>query len=189
MNKRLTDFNEHLVSAAGERFPGRILVMGEGDHNASIMLVGEAPGAEEEKLKRPFVGKAGKNLTRFLDTVGMERDCLYITNVVKIRPYKISPKTGRTVNRPPSKEELEFFSPLLRDEIEAVEPKLIVTLGNTPLRAVTGIDSANIGDYHGEVINVGKYRVFPLYHPAAVIYNRKLEHIYSEDMGKIKKFF
>lgn len=189
MSDFLTDFESALTYAVEIRFPDRKIVMGEGRKDSKIMLIGEAPGGDEERLGRPFVGKAGRNLTQFLESIEVEREYLYITNVVKIRPYRLSEKTGRAVNRPPNKAELEFFIPFLKKEIDEVTPDLIVTLGNTPLRAVTGDETANIGDYHGKVINVGKYRVFPLYHPAAIIYNRKLEEIYNEDIRLLKSCF
>ena len=189
MDKELNDFKAGLISLAKVKFPERNIVMGEGSIHSKIMLIGEAPGGDEEKLGRPFVGKAGKNLTYFLESVGIDRKSLYITNVVKVRPYKLSKKTGRKSNRPPNREELEFFIPFLDREIEAVKPELIVTLGNTPLRAVTKDKTANIGDYHGQLIYAGEYRLFPLYHPAAIIYNNKLEEVYNEDIWKLKRFF
>lgn len=189
MNESLKDLEMAITAAAEREFPGRKTVMGEGNVHSGIMLIGEAPGGEEEKLGRPFVGKAGKNLTGFLEIMGLDRSGLYITNVVKIRPCGQSAKTGRTVNRPPTRNELEFFIPFLEREIEAVDPGIIVTLGNTPLRAVTGEKTASIGEYHGRIITVGGRRIFPLYHPAAVIYNRKLETVYMEDIWILRSCF
>jgi len=169
-----------------ERYSGIKLVFGEGIKDAKIMLVGEAPGANEEKQGRPFVGVAGKNLDEFLKIVGLERQDIYITNVVKLRPSKNSPKTGNAVNRPPTKEEIEAFLPLLEKEIEEINPKFIVTLGNVPLKAVTKNQKITIGDVHGQKLDVEGKNVLPLYHPASIIYNRSLKETYLEDLTKIK---
>ena len=90
------------------------IVFGEGKQNAKICMIGEAPGGDEEKQGRPFVGKAGKNLSSFLETIGLKREEIYITNVVKFRPTNVSPKTGNFVNRPPKKTEVDFFLPYLK---------------------------------------------------------------------------
>ena len=162
------------------------LVFGDGSLRPQIMLIGEAPGGEEEKQGRPFVGKAGKNLTEFLTAIALQRKDLYISNVVKFRPTKESPKTGKPINRPPSKEEIAFFLPFLQEEIRLVNPKWIVTLGNVPLKAVTG-ENISIGDCHGTPRPLAENRrLFPLYHPAAVIYNRSLKETYHADLQKLK---
>lgn len=164
----------------------KTLVYGDGSLHPQIMLIGEAPGGDEEKQGRPFVGKAGKNLTEFLTAIGLQREDLYISNVVKLRPTRQSPKTGKPVNRPPSKEEIAFFLPFLQEEIRLVNPKLIVTLGNVPLKAVTG-ENISIGDCHGILRHLdGNRCLFPLYHPAAIIYNRSLKEIYHADLEVLK---
>lgn len=163
-------------------------VIGDGLESAKVMLVGEAPGAEEEKHGKPFIGKAGKILTEFLEGIDLSREELYISNVVKIRPSKINSKTGNLNNRPPNKDEVNFFLPFLFDEIDMVSPKVVVTLGGFALCALTGDNGAKIGDYHGEPIEVNGRKVFPLYHPASIIYNRALQPIYDEDLGKLKEF-
>ena len=122
--------SERIISACERAFPDKKPVLGEGSPNARLMLIGEAPGSEEERLGRPFVGKAGKNLDSFLEMTGLDRKELYITNTVKIRPARQSGKTGKPVNRPPNACELEFFIPFLMEEIGIVSPRLIVTLGN-----------------------------------------------------------
>ena len=93
-----------------QKYSDRRLVFGEGDENAKVMLVGEAPGGEEEKQGRPFVGKAGKNLDEFIELAGLLRSELYITNVVKFRPTGVSKKTGRPINRTPNKSEIDDFT-------------------------------------------------------------------------------
>ena len=118
----------------GER---KVLVFGEGLVGAPVMMIGEAPGEQESLQGRPFVGKAGKNLDAFLAQAGMDRAALYVTNVVKFRPTRTS-AAGRTVNRPPTQEEVRLFLPWLLREINLVNPKYIITLGNVPLKALTG---------------------------------------------------
>lgn len=189
MNKELDKLNTMLMTASEKRFPGRRVVQGDGDTASKIMLIGEAPGGDEEKQGKPFVGKAGKNLTDFLTVMGLEREDIYLTNVVKIRPFRLSEKTGKPVNRPPSKAETDFFTPYLFKEIEAIGPEIIVTLGNVPLKAVLRDEGALIGEYHGRLIEFGKIRVFPLYHPAAVIYNRGLENVYYGDIKRLKSIY
>ena len=165
------------------------LVFGEGAMPPKLMMIGEAPGAEEEKQGHPFVGKAGKNLSAFLEKVGLTRQEIYITNVVKLRPYRLSPKTGRPVNRPPKPEEIQFFLPYLQKEIQLVNPPLIVTLGNVPLKAVSGQTDAVIGDWHGSLRQSTDGRpLFALYHPAAIIYNRALTAVYDRDLEKLKEY-
>lgn len=168
--------------------PGRenALVFGEGPMKPRLMLIGEAPGEQETLLGRPFVGKAGKNLDRFLELAGMRREELYITNTVKLRPTKTG-KTGRLSNRPPTREEIALFLPWLRREIREVQPRAIATLGNTPLQALAG-RNATIGALHGQWVDVGEgLRIFALYHPASLIYNRALEPVYEDDVRALAR--
>ena len=169
------------------------IVLGEGkcDH-PPVMLIGEAPGEQESLQGRPFVGKAGKNLDSFLEVLALNREDIYITNVVKIRPTKVSDK-GRVSNRPPNREELALFTPYLMEEILRVQPQMIVTLGNVALRALCGAKSV-IGDMHGREILVtvqhekqaAEFALFPLYHPASIIYNRSLQQVYADDLQVLK---
>lgn len=188
--EQLEQWKERLLAAHGQTpFAAKKLVFGEGKAAPRLMMIGEAPGGDEEKQGRPFVGKAGKNLSAFLERVGLEREEIYISNVVKMRPTKESPKTGKAVNRPPSGEEIAFFLPFLQEEIGIISPEVIVTLGNVPLKAVTGEKSAVIGDYHGRPLPQPSGRtLFALYHPAAVIYNRALQAVYDEDLQALRQF-
>lgn len=161
------------------------LVFGDGDIRSRIMLVGEAPGEQEVLQGRPFVGKAGKNLDEFLMLSGLDRQTLYISNTVKFRPTRIS-KTGKTVNRPPTKEEIKLSIPWLEREIDLIDPELIVTLGNVSLKALLG-DQASIGLYHGQWIEWKSRLLYPLYHPASVIYNPSLKGVYREDVIRLGK--
>lgn len=171
----------------------RPLVFGDGnDQQPPLMLIGEAPGEQEALQRKPFVGKAGKNLTAFLEGVDLARSDLYISNVVKIRPSKTS-KAGRIVNRPPTTAEIELFLPWLYREIALVRPKRIVTLGNVALHAF--IPGQVIGQCHGqwqqivvEAVDTKPFRVplYPLYHPASVIYNRALTPVYQQDLDHLR---
>ncbi len=183
----LTDLYNDMIKKSQNKFPNRKIVLGEGLINSEIMLIGEAPGGEEEKQGKPFVGSAGKNLNEFLKILALKREDIFISNVVKIRPFKLSPKTGKPINRAPNKEELDFFIPYLIDEINKVAPNIVVTLGNTALRAVLNKSSAVIGDYHGKITQNDMLKIFPLYHPASIIYNRALKNVYEEDLIKLKK--
>ena len=162
------------------------VVLGEGNINAKIFLIGEAPGKDEVLQGKPFVGMAGKNLSNFLDTINMKREDIYITNTIKYRLSKVNPKTGRIVNRPTTKKDLEQNVDYLYQEIDIINPTYIVTLGNVPLLAVTNDNNIRIGNVHGRLndvkIRAKCYKLYPLYHPASVIYNRSLKEVYLEDM-------
>ena len=191
----MQSFNQKMLRFFQDLWPAeeKPIVLGEGktDH-PQVMLIGEAPGEQESLQGRPFVGKAGKNLDGFLQVLELQREDIYISNVVKIRPTKVSDK-GRTSNRPPNKEELALFTPYLMEEILLVQPKMIVTLGNFALKALCG-PKAVIGDMHGQETRVtvkhekqeGEFALFPLYHPASIIYNRSLQAVYDEDLVKLK---
>ena len=191
----MQSFNNKMLRFFQDLWPAeeKPIVLGEGktDH-PQVMLIGEAPGEQETLQRRPFVGKAGKNLDGFLDVVGLKREEIYISNVVKIRPTKVSEK-GRVSNRPPNKEELALFTPYLMEEILLVKPHMIVTLGNFALKALCG-PRAVIGDMHGQETRVtvkhekqeGEFALFPLYHPASIIYNRSLQEVYDRDLQTLK---
>lgn len=166
------------------------IVLGDGSVDSKVILIGEAPGANEVKQRKPFVGQAGKYLEEFLNTLELDRKDLYITNTVKFRPTRRSSKTGKEINRAPNKKEIEQFKEYLFSEIEVIAPKVIVTLGNVPLKAVTNDKDIKIGDLHGQLIQCNihnrQYSIFPLYHPAAVIYNKKLPETYYKDLYNLK---
>ena len=172
----------------------KILVFGEGDVEASLVLVGEAPGEQETIKQRPFVGRAGKNLDEFLDVLQIERDNIYITNVVKFRPFKVNEKTGRLSNRPPTREEIDLSRPWLMRELGIIGPRVIVSLGNTALKTLSDRKDIKIGDVHGKPfsIELGQGEktaaLFPLYHPASIIYRRELAEVYREDLVALKTY-
>ena len=183
------DLHQALRAFIAGVMPGRenALVFGEGPQRPRLMLIGEAPGEQETLQGRPFVGKAGQNLDHFLALAGLCREEIYISNAVKLRPTKTG-KTGRLSNRPPTKDEIALFRPWLLREIAEVAPQMIATLGNVPLRAVTG-RSLSIGEVHGQVIDAGETELplFALYHPASLIYNRALADVYEQDVRALAK--
>ncbi len=192
----MQSFNQKMLRFFQTLWPAeeKPIVLGDGntDH-PPVMLIGEAPGEQESLQGRPFVGKAGKNLDGFLQVLELKREDIYISNVVKIRPTKVSDK-GRVSNRPPNREELALFTPYLMEEILLVQPRRIVTLGNVALKSLCG-PKAIIGDMHGAERRItvthekqeGEFTLFPLYHPASIIYNRSLQEVYDGDLHELKK--
>ncbi len=189
----LSDLNKSLKEEINQLFSKEIpLVFGDGDPNAGIVLIGEAPGKNEVLQGKPFVGQAGKNLNEFIDILEIQREDLYITNVVKMRPYKINADTGRESNRPPTRKEIQLFSTYLMKELYILQPKLLVTLGNVALKTMTQNENAMIGDFHGKPIEISveeeTYLLFPLYHPASIIYKADLKGTYLEDLQKLRDY-
>ena len=168
-------------------------VFGDGNANASVVFIGEAPGANEAAEGKPFVGKAGMQLDHMLAVSGIDRKELYVTNAVKFRPWILTEtlKGARARNRTPSLSEIKQGIALLNDELMILQPRIIVTLGNTPLTAMnilTGKAAGGIGTLHGQAIECERYNstIFPLYHPASGIYNRALVDVMENDLRKLK---
>lgn len=180
-----------LYSRYREQFDGKEIVTGDGNPNSSMLLIGEAPGKDEVAQSRPFVGMAGKNLAQFLEILGLKREDIYITNAIKHKLSKINPDTGRVSNRPATKEEIEQNREYLIEEIGIISPKFIVTLGNVPLRSVLGDYKVSIGQMHGilDKVNVknNEYGLYPLYHPASIIYNVALKDVYIKDIENLRE--
>jgi DNA polymerase len=146
------------------------LVPGEGPASASIVIVGEAPGAKEDAAGVPFVGAAGKLLDTLLAEAGVARDAVFITNVVKARPPK---------NRDPKVPEVAHHWPWLEQQLAIIEPELLVPLGRHALARFA--PDAKIAEAHGQVLEADGRRLFPLYHPAAALYNGGLRATLVED--------
>ncbi len=181
----IQELNNEIMDAYGEKG----IVLGDGKVNSRVALIGEAPGKREVELKKPFVGQAGKHLDEFLRAIDLKRNEIYITNVVKFRPTKESKSTGKEINRTPNQNEIDMFTDFLFRELDIVNPELIVTLGNVPLKTVLKDKDIKIGDVHGKLLtknDVISFNVFPLYHPAAVIYRRELKEIYMSDLKVLK---
>ncbi len=157
-------------------------VIGEGNHSAWIMFIGEAPGENEAKTGRPFCGRAGKVLDELLVSAGIERKDVYVTNIVKDRPPG---------NRDPLPDEIEIYAPFLDRQIEIIKPKVIATLGRFSMQYVMSrygleFELDSISKLHGKVFTTDKFKVVPLYHPAAAIYNQHLLDTLKEDFKVLK---
>jgi len=189
-NKKNPEFNfleAAMVKRSGLFEDCTNIVVGKGNSEADILFVGEAPGRNEDEQGIPFCGAAGKNLDKLLDNVGLSLDNIYIANILKCRPPE---------NRDPSSEEIKAHTPwLLKD----MKPKVVCSLGNyaTKFFMARGEvdkmkDQLGISQVHGKVqeIEIGclKIKLIPLFHPAAIIYNRtKLTPLWEEDMEIVKK--
>ena len=138
-------------------------VPGKGKENAEIILVGEAPGRNEDKKGEPFVGSAGKRLNEILSDAGIDRDDVYITNIVKCRPPD---------NRVPTKNEEKSCLNYINEEISIINPKVVCIMGNTAFNTLLG--GKEITKNHGNFIEKDGRMYFVTYHPAATIYNQKL---------------
>jgi len=157
-------------------------VPGEGNRNAEIMFIGEAPGKNEDEQGKPFVGKAGQFLDFAMSDIGVKREDVYITNVVKCRPPK---------NRDPREEEIKACSPYLDEQIASIKPKILCTLGKFATSYILssyGFGVESISRAHGKVYTspVAMVKIIPMYHPAATIYNPALKEQFLRDMKVVK---
>ncbi|MFW6001110.1 MAG: uracil-DNA glycosylase [Halanaerobium sp.] len=153
------------------------VVMGEGSTNNRIMLIGEGPGANEDRLGRPFVGKAGQLMDKILESVNLKREELYITNVVKCRPPK---------NRVPYKNEFESCVSILMAEINLINPKVIVPMGSTAAKFLIS-PSESITNLRGNWIQKGDIFFLPTFHPAYLLRNSNMKKYSWYDFKLIKK--
>lgn len=156
------------------------LVMGDGNINADVVFIGEAPGKKEDILGVPFVGASGKLLNEMLVTANMKRSDAYITNIVKYRPPN---------NRDPMISEKEAFWPYLVRQLDVIQPKVVVTLGRHSMNYF--LPGQKIGNAHGQPSQIQfgnkKIIIVPLYHPAAALYNGSLRTILIKDFNKLSK--
>lgn len=151
-------------------------VPGEGNINAKIVFIGEAPGAKEDETGRPFVGRAGRLLEQMLEKIGYTREDVWIGNVIKHRPPK---------NRDPLPAEIKACMPYLTTQLELINPKLIVTLGRFAMNYFH--KEGKISQDHGNLIVTDKYNVYPVYHPAAALRNGNFAKALLKDFMKIPK--
>ncbi len=140
------------------------------------MLIGEGPGEEEDKQGRPFVGRAGKFLDELIDSAGLERKEVFITNVVKCRPPE---------NRDPKKAEIKACNPYLKRQIELIDPDVICTLGNHATETLIG--KKGITKLHGKEFEYQGKKLVPLYHPAASLYNPNLVEDMIDDFKDLTR--
>ncbi|BAX81464.1 uracil-DNA glycosylase [Labilibaculum antarcticum] len=152
-------------------------IWGEGNPNADILIIGEAPGADEDKMGRPFVGKSGQLLDKILLACGFTRqEHVFLSNILRCRPPG---------NRVPKEEEVNECIAYLYEQIELVNPKIIIPLGATALKRLLKDDSLKITKIHGNWINWENRLVLPVFHPAALLRNSALKRETWEDFKKI----
>jgi DNA polymerase len=163
-------------------------VFGEGDVQASIIFIGEAPGEREAKTGRPFVGASGRFLDELLLSLGIPREKVYITNIVKDRPPE---------NRDPTPQEIDLYSPFLIKQIEIISPRVIATLGRFAMDFILKLFGMpeygmKISQLHGKVLEAktadGRISVVPLFHPAVAIYNQNSRTTLEKDFQILSQF-
>lgn len=157
------------------------VVCGAGNAEAKILFIGEAPGKKEDETGQPFVGASGKFLDEMLEIIKLNRNDIYIANIIKCRPPK---------NRDPLPEEIAHCWPWLLAQIKIIKPKLIVTLGKHSMQKF--FPTLKISEAHGKIMqrtieNIGDQNFYPLYHPAVALYKRSMREVLFEDFKKIPK--
>jgi uracil-DNA glycosylase family 4 len=150
------------------------LVFGAGSPDSELVFVGEAPGKNEDLQGEPFVGAAGKFLNEMLESIGLERKDIYITNIVKYRPPD---------NRDPTPEEIAEFIPYLKRQIAVIKPKVIVFLGRHSMNVF--LPELRISQAHGQPVRKGGQVYLPLFHPAAALYNGGMRETLMADFALI----
>jgi DNA polymerase len=152
----------------------KLAVPGEGPAGAELMFIGEGPGFHENEQGRPFVGAAGSFLEELLGSIGMRREQVYITNIVKCRPPG---------NRDPQPQEIEACSAYLERQIRVINPKVVVTLGRHSMARF--IPNARISAIHGRAQRVGGRTVVAMYHPAAALHQPSLRRTIEQDFARL----
>ena len=177
---KLTKLKNNILKK-NKYFPGKNLVFSDGNKNAAVMIIGEAPGRTEDKLQKPFVGRAGKLLDSLLDSIHLDRSKVYITNVVNYRPDK---------NRKPTPEEINDFKKLLFKHIEIISPKCILLLGATAANAVlnhNGPLSLVRGKWKNIKIINSYFDILTTFHPAFLLRQSNQKRNVLQDLKKLKK--
>jgi len=172
-----------------ERVENRFFpVIGEGNHQAKIMFVGEAPGLQEAKTGRPFCGAAGKILDELLESAGIKRKDVYITNILKDRPPE---------NRDPQPEEIQACTPSLERQIEIIKPKVLCPLGRYSMNFLMeklglGDQIEGISKIHGKLFKTKDLfqdiNIIPFYHPAVAAYNPNMKNVLKKDFSILERF-
>ena len=153
------------------------IVFGAGATDARLVIVGEAPGAQEDEQGTPFVGASGKALSEYLSLAGLDRSQVFIANVLKCRPPS---------NRNPHAEEIAQCAPFLREQIRTIQPEIILTLGNFATRFILKSEKG-ISELRGKPVSLGAFTVLPTFHPAAALYDRKKRSAIEEDFNLLKE--
>lgn len=152
------------------------LVFGDGNPDAEIVFIGEAPGKNEDEQGLPFVGAAGRFLEEMLNGIGLKRSDVYITNIVKYRPPD---------NRDPYPDEKAAFLPYLRSQLEVIKPKLVVTLGRHSMDSL--LPGLQISKVHGQPKRYKGQVYLPMFHPAAALYNGAMRQTLTDDFALIPR--
>jgi len=188
-NKKLEELKKEVIIC--QRCPlyktRHLPVVGEGDHDAEVMFIGEAPGFNEDRTGHPFWGAAGKIFDELLASIGVKREDIYICNILKCRPPN---------NRNPKVEEIKACVPFLDRQIEIIQPKILCTLGNFSTKYILekfGLSDkiAGISQLHGQVFSsqslFGSFKIMPLYHTAVATYNPNMKPILKKDFEILKE--
>jgi uracil-DNA glycosylase len=188
MNEELKKIKEEVIKcnkcplasfrAENNYFP----VIGQRNHDANIVFVGEAPGVNEAKTGIPFCGSAGRILNELLESISIKREDVYICNILKDRPPN---------NRDPQEEEIASCFPYLLRQIEAISPKVVCTLGRYSMKVIMeyfGLTEEldSISKIHGKVFETKSFKIIPLYHPAVAVYNANMKESLKEDFKILK---
>jgi uracil-DNA glycosylase len=152
-------------------------VPGEGPIDAKIVFVGEGPGQNEDEQGRPFVGAAGKLLTELLESIGLRRSDVFITNIIKCRPPG---------NRAPRKSEVEACNPYLLSQIQLIKPRIVCALGTPAITTLLG-EEYSATKAHGKPTSKGNITILPMYHPAAALYDASLKEVLATDFRTLKQ--
>lgn len=153
-------------------------VPGEGDFHASLMLIGEAPGRNEDLAGRPFVGAAGAFLDYLLSSIDVDRKKVFITNIVKCRP---------PMNRPPRVNEVNACKPYLEQQMMLIGPRIVCLMGNNAIKGVLG-KGHTISEMHGKLVQrEGGKEFFLTYHPAAALYVNELRNVMMDDFKRLSR--
>jgi DNA polymerase len=150
------------------------LVFGEGNVDCDVMFIGEAPGVNEDRERRPFVGRGGQLLNQVIQSIGWKREQVYISNIVKRRPPD---------NRDPLPAEIEAYKPYLTRQIEIINPKVVCTLGRFSMNYFLPL--AKITNDHGRVFKIDGRLIYPVYHPAAALRSTGMMNTFKEDLKKL----
>lgn len=160
-------------------YPDQNPVPGEGNPDADIMFVGEAPGAKENETGRPFVGAAGKFLEELLNSIGLERKDVFIANCLKYQPPG---------NRDPLPDEITHQLPFLDKQIAIIKPKVIIFLGRHAMKTILPENEKVISEIHGQLVKKDDRHYIPMYHPAAALYRNSLKEDMFADFAKIPEY-
>jgi len=170
--QRLKQINDSLK----KKFRGKKLIFGSGFIGAKVVFVGEAPGPDEEREGKPMSGHSEKLLNQVLRTLGINKNKIYLTNVLKYNP------TGKKI---PTPKEIRSYVPFLKEEIKTIGPKVVVTLGNMALNGI-GLRQP-LHNIHGRTFNFGSYELVPTFHPKEAATNPQVKALIEIDLAKVRE--